>query len=100
MVIKGLQETLQRLIFAKYDEIPALRMLRMSSDEIRARAEKLRERVPAVEIIEGLSIAGLANLLAVTDLRLARVVGPFRRFNLAHPKLLILRGGGFGLSFI
>jgi hypothetical protein len=33
-------------------------------------------------------------------LRLARVVGPFRRFNLAHPKLLILRGGGFGLSFI
>jgi hypothetical protein len=27
-------------------------------------------------------------------LRLARVLGPFRRFNLAHPKLLILRRGG------
>jgi len=33
-------------------------------------------------------------------LRLARVLGPFRRFNLAHPKLLILRRGGFGLTFI
>jgi DNA modification methylase len=32
--------------------------------------------------------------------RLARVLGPFRRFNLAHPKLLILRRGGFGLTFI
>ena len=34
------------------------------------------------------------------SLRLARALGPFRRFSLAHPKLLILRGGGFGLSFI
>jgi hypothetical protein len=33
-------------------------------------------------------------------MRLATVFGPFRRFNLAHPKLLILRGGGIGLSFI
>jgi L-seryl-tRNA(Ser) seleniumtransferase len=58
VIIKGLQETLQRLIFAKYDEIPALRMLRMTADEIRARAEKLRERVPGLEIIEGQSVAG------------------------------------------
>jgi L-seryl-tRNA(Ser) seleniumtransferase len=58
VIIKALQETLQRLIFAKYDEIPALRMLRMSADEIRARAEKLRERVPSLEIIEGRSVAG------------------------------------------
>jgi len=58
VVIKGLQETLQRLIFAKYDEIPALRMLRMSAGEIRERAEKLRERVPSLEIIEGRSVAG------------------------------------------
>ena len=58
VVIKGLAETLQRLIFAKYDEIPALKMLRMSADEIRARAEKLRERVPSLEIIEGRSVAG------------------------------------------
>jgi len=58
VVIKGLAETLQRLIFAKYDEIPALKMLRTSADEIRARAEKLRERVPSLEIIEGRSVAG------------------------------------------
>jgi L-seryl-tRNA(Ser) seleniumtransferase len=58
VIIKALQQTLQRLIFAKYDEIPALRMLRMSADEIRARAEKLCELVPSLEIIEGRSVAG------------------------------------------
>jgi L-seryl-tRNA(Ser) seleniumtransferase len=30
----------------------------MGADEIRARAEKLRERVPSLEIIEGRSVAG------------------------------------------
>jgi L-seryl-tRNA(Ser) seleniumtransferase len=58
LVVKGLAETLKRLIFAKYDEIPALRMLRMSVDEIRVRAEKLRDRMPSLEIIEGESVAG------------------------------------------
>jgi L-seryl-tRNA(Ser) seleniumtransferase len=58
LVIKGLQQTLNDLIFAKYDEIPALKMLRMGADELRARAEKLRERIPSLEIIEGLSVAG------------------------------------------
>ena len=58
LVVKNLAETLRRLVFAKYDEIPALKMLRMSADEIRARAEKLRERVPSLEIIAGESVAG------------------------------------------
>ena len=58
LVIKGLAETLRDLIFAKYDQIPALKMLRMSADEIRARAEKLRSLVPGLEIIEGRSVAG------------------------------------------
>ena len=58
LVISALQETLQRLIFAKYHDIPALRMLLISADEIRARAEKLRERIPALGIIEGRSVAG------------------------------------------
>jgi L-seryl-tRNA(Ser) seleniumtransferase len=58
LVIKGLQQTLNDLIFAKYDDIPALKMLRMSADEIRARAEKLRELIPSLEIIEGRSVAG------------------------------------------
>jgi L-seryl-tRNA(Ser) seleniumtransferase len=58
LVVKNLAETLRRLVFARYDEIPALKMLRMSADEIRERAEKLRERVPSLEIIEGESVAG------------------------------------------
>jgi L-seryl-tRNA(Ser) seleniumtransferase len=58
LVVNNLAETLRRLVFARYDEIPALKMLRMSADEIRERAEKLRERVPSLEIIEGESVAG------------------------------------------
>jgi L-seryl-tRNA(Ser) seleniumtransferase len=58
LVIKALAQTLNDLVFAKYDDIPALKMLRMGADEIRARAEKLRERVPSLEIIEGRSVAG------------------------------------------
>jgi L-seryl-tRNA(Ser) seleniumtransferase len=58
LVVKGLAETLRELIFAKYDEIPALKMLRMSADEIRARAEKIRLLVPGLVIIEGRSVAG------------------------------------------
>ena len=33
-------------------------MLRMTAEEIRARAEKLRSQVPWIEIIEGESVAG------------------------------------------
>ncbi len=58
LLIQALSETLKRHIFAKYDELPALRMLRMSADKILARAEKLRERLPSLEIIEGESVAG------------------------------------------
>jgi L-seryl-tRNA(Ser) seleniumtransferase len=47
---------LRRLVFEKYDAIPALRMLRMTAEEILARAEKFRG--PSVEIIAGESVAG------------------------------------------
>jgi L-seryl-tRNA(Ser) seleniumtransferase len=58
LIVQGLEATLKRLIFAKYDEIPALKMLRLGADEIRLRAEKIRQRVPTLEIIEGRSLAG------------------------------------------
>jgi L-seryl-tRNA(Ser) seleniumtransferase len=58
LVIKRLAQTLNDLVFEKYDRIPALKMLRMSADEIRARAERLLDRVPSLEIIEGRSVAG------------------------------------------
>jgi L-seryl-tRNA(Ser) seleniumtransferase len=58
LVVKRLAQTLNDLVFQEYDRIPALKMLRMSADEIRARAERLRDRVPSLEIIEGRSVAG------------------------------------------
>jgi L-seryl-tRNA(Ser) seleniumtransferase len=58
LVIQGLQTTLNHLVWARYEQIPALRMLGMSAEEIRGRAERLRERVPGLEIVEGQSVAG------------------------------------------
>jgi L-seryl-tRNA(Ser) seleniumtransferase len=57
-IVKGLAQTLNDLIFAKYERIPALKMLRMSAEEIRVRAERIRELIPGIEIIEGRSVAG------------------------------------------
>jgi len=54
LVIQALETTLKKLIFERYDEIPALRMLRLTKDEIHARAEKFS----GLEIIEGESVAG------------------------------------------
>lgn len=54
LVIQALETTLKKLIFEKYDQVPALRMLRLTREEIRARAEKFS----GLEIIEGESVAG------------------------------------------
>jgi L-seryl-tRNA(Ser) seleniumtransferase len=53
LVIQALETTLKKLIFEQYDEIPALRMLRLTKDEIRTRAERF-----GLEIVEGESVAG------------------------------------------
>jgi hypothetical protein len=52
------------------------------------------------EEAQELLLKTLFAIMIRNRMRLARVLGPFRRFNLAHPKLLILRRGGFGLTFI
>jgi L-seryl-tRNA(Ser) seleniumtransferase len=57
-------------VFGRWDEIPAMRMIRMTAEEIRARAERIQARLgdaghagmkretTRVEIIEGKSVAG------------------------------------------
>jgi L-seryl-tRNA(Ser) seleniumtransferase len=45
-------------VFEQWDAIPALRMIRMSAEEIRERAERMRARAPQLELIRGESVAG------------------------------------------
>jgi L-seryl-tRNA(Ser) seleniumtransferase len=58
LVTQALETSLRHLVFERWNEIPALGMIRTSADEIRARAEKIRAEIPSLEIIEGRSVAG------------------------------------------
>ena len=54
----ALETTLRLLVFERYDEIPALRMIRMTADQVRERAERIRERIPSLGLVEGRSLVG------------------------------------------
>jgi L-seryl-tRNA(Ser) seleniumtransferase len=58
LITQALETALRHLLFEQWDAIPALRMIRMSADLIRQRAERIRSRVPALDIVEGHSVAG------------------------------------------
>ncbi len=58
LITQALEITLRSLLFEQWNEIPALRMIRMTASDIRERAERLRARVPGIEIVEGRSVAG------------------------------------------
>ncbi|MGD1090504.1 MAG: L-seryl-tRNA(Sec) selenium transferase [Bryobacteraceae bacterium] len=58
LITQALETTLRHLVFERWDETPALRMIRTTSGEIRERAERIRARVPGLGLIEGRSVAG------------------------------------------
>ncbi|HEV8146746.1 MAG TPA: L-seryl-tRNA(Sec) selenium transferase [Bryobacteraceae bacterium] len=58
LITQALATTLGHLVFERWSEIPALRMIRASAAEIRERAMRLSERIPGLEIVEGCSVAG------------------------------------------
>jgi L-seryl-tRNA(Ser) seleniumtransferase len=58
LITKALETTLRHLVFENWDAIPALRMIRATAEEIRTRAARIREQIPALEIIAGESVAG------------------------------------------
>jgi L-seryl-tRNA(Ser) seleniumtransferase len=87
---------LSNLLLERYDDIPALRMIRLSPDELRRRAEKFLLRIPEIpaEIREGRSIIGggstpeqwlRAWLIAV---RRDDPVGLERRLRLGDPPVI------------
>jgi L-seryl-tRNA(Ser) seleniumtransferase len=58
LVTQSLETTLRHLLLEQWDLIPALRMIRLSPAEIRGRAKRICAKLPALEVIEGKSVAG------------------------------------------
>lgn len=55
----AMEQTLRHIALEEYDQVPALRMIRMSADEIRLRAEELAKQVGAPVTVEpGESVIG------------------------------------------
>lgn len=56
---QAMETTLRHILLAEYDCVPALRMIRMTADEIRGRAERLAGRISRnVRICDGESVIG------------------------------------------
>lgn len=60
LIYQALESTLRHLVMERWDQIPALRMIRQEASEIRARAERLLERIPGIraELAPGQSLIG------------------------------------------
>ena len=58
LITQALEATLRHLVFEQWDQIPVLRMLRMSEEQIRERAEHIRSLLPQLELIPGESVPG------------------------------------------
>jgi L-seryl-tRNA(Ser) seleniumtransferase len=56
LIYQALEDTLRKLVLEEWDAIPALRMIRMTAEEIGARAERLLpewERIPGESVVGG-----------------------------------------------
>jgi L-seryl-tRNA(Ser) seleniumtransferase len=58
LITQSLETTLRHIVFEEWDAIPTLRMIRLTADEIRERAGRIRARLPEFDLISGESVAG------------------------------------------
>jgi L-seryl-tRNA(Ser) seleniumtransferase len=58
LVYAALETTLRNIALERWDQIPALRMIAQSADEIRSRAERLLGEIVGAELIPGSSVIG------------------------------------------
>ncbi len=60
LIYQALESTLRNLVLERWDQIPALRMIAQSSEQLRARAEHFVQRLDGVpaSVIEGSSVIG------------------------------------------
>ena len=60
LIYQALETTLRNLVLERWDQIPALRMISQSSEQLLSRAEAFARRLPGlrIEILEGSSLIG------------------------------------------
>lgn len=58
VILQLLEATLRHILFEEWDRIPALAMIRASSDDLRARAERFAAKIEGARVIPGESVAG------------------------------------------
>ena len=60
MIYQALEETLRNLLLERWDSVPALRMIRLSANAIRSRAEQLLASLPGLKanLVQGESVTG------------------------------------------
>jgi L-seryl-tRNA(Ser) seleniumtransferase len=56
--LQAMEQTLRAILLEDLDAIPALAMIRLTADQIRARAEALAARIPGAEVLPGESVIG------------------------------------------
>lgn len=96
LIYGSLEMTLRNLLLERWDRIPALRMISLSKDELRARAARFQSQLTGLrtELIEGVSLIGggstpdqsLAACLIAVDCR--NVVDSERRLRAADPPVI------------
>jgi len=96
LIYQALETTLRNFLLERWDQVPALAMIRLSSDELRARAHKLAAALDGIrtEIVEGSSLIGggampeqpLPGWLIAVDC--ADVVAAERRLRLSDPPVV------------
>jgi L-seryl-tRNA(Ser) seleniumtransferase len=58
LVYRALEETLRRIAMGRLEDVPAMRMIRMTADEIRRRAEPLAAQIAGATVEPGESVIG------------------------------------------
>lgn len=58
LMIQAIEITLRRLLFEQWEQIPALRMIRLSAESILARAEAMATQLPGAVVEAGESVIG------------------------------------------
>ncbi len=102
LIYQALETTLRNLVLERWDQVPALRMISQSSDELRARSENMLRRLDGLRasVIEGSSVIGggstpeqpLQSWLIAIDC--ADVVEAERRCRLGDPPVAARIGDG------
>ena len=96
LIYQALENTLRSLVLERWEQVPALAMIRQSAAAVRARAEALVGRVPALkaEVVPGSSVTGggatpeqsIATWLIA--IRCADVAGAERRLRTGDPPVV------------